>query len=331
MKRKSLALIGVLFLVLSVSVFATGAAETEEAAFPDKPIELFVGFSAGGGTDVLSRKLAQVMEQELGQPVVVTNKPGSGGLVAIKEMAAADPDGYTLSVLLLNQFLQKYLDNSVDWIDPLEEVTLIGVFNRDAWGAAVRAEEPFESVNEFVDYAASEGDVKVGAGAPGTLYYWTWEALMDQTDAEMTIVPFRGTSLSLQALAGGEVTAAGAGAPEASSMMDAGLVKMLGVAAEERLPAFPNIPTFKEQGIDLVIGPWRSIVAPAGLPQDVQQTLADALEAAYFSPEFQEFLETQGFGGYYLNPEDGMEFYAEQDQFVRNLMERRGRLRADME
>lgn len=300
----------------------------EETVFPEREITLYIGFSAGGGTDILSRRVAQNMEQELGVPIVVENRPGAGALVANQQVANARPDGYTLSILLGNQFLQKHYRQADAWIDPLTDVTLIGVFNRDAWGIAVPAEAPYQTFEEFVTYAEANPGLQVGSGPPGTLYYWTWQAVIAATGVNLTIVPYDGTSQSLAAAAGGEVAAAGAGPGEAASLVDSGLLRMIGVASEERVPAFSDIPTFQEQGFDIVVGPWRAIVGPPNMPEDVVATLADALKRAYESSDFQNYIRENGFGAFFRGSgADGQAFFEAEDRFFRDLMVADGQAR----
>lgn len=324
--RRSVVVSLALLLVVTATGWAAGAAEEEK--FPAREIELYIGFAAGGGTDVLGRRIAENMEPELGVPVVVDNRPGAGALVANQQVVNARPDGYTLSLLLGNQFLQKHYKEADAWIDPLEDVTLIGVFNRDAWGIAVPANAPYRTFNEFVEYARANPGLQVGSGPPGTLYYWTWQAVVAETGIDLTIVPYDGTAQSLAAAAGEEMAAAGAGPGEAASLMDGGLVRMIGVAAEERIDAFPDIPTFAEQGFDIVVGPWRAIVGPAGMPDDVVQTLANALETAYYSDAFQRFIRENGHGAFFRGPgEDGRAFFEAEDRFFYNLMAAQGQAR----
>ncbi len=322
--RKAAIIVVALSLVAGTVLWGAGAPEEE---FPTGEIDVYVGFAAGGGTDVLARRIAENMEPELGVPMVIDNRPGAGGLVAVQEVINSPPDGYTLGILLGNQFLQKHYREADAWIDPLEDVTLIGVFNMDAWGIAVPADAPYETFNEFVDYARDNPGIHVGSGPPGTLYYWTWQAVIAETGIELTIVPYDGTAQSLSAAAGEEVAAAGAGPGEAASLMDGGLVRMIGVAAEDRVDAFPDIPTFAEQGFDIVIGPWRSLVGPPDMPSDVVDTLATALENAFYSDDYQSFISEHGHGAFFRGPDDGMEFYRNEDDVFYNLMAAEGQAR----
>jgi tripartite-type tricarboxylate transporter receptor subunit TctC len=324
------------FFILLVCVVGMvwGAASKETPttakAFPTKPIDVYVGFAAGGGTDVLVRQIVRNMEPVLGTSMPVKNINGAGGLLAINEMMVKPADGYSIAVILGNQFLQKYYQGQESWMDPLVDVSLLGVFNQDPWGIAVHKNAPFDDIQGFIDYAKKNPNVLVGAGSPGTLYYWTWEALMRAADIELTIVPFGGTALSLSALAGNELMAAGASPSEADALMSAGLVKMIGVASETRLKAYSWVPTFLEGGFDMVIGPWRALVGPKGMPAEIIEVLENALKEAYYSENFQNFIDDQGFGPLYLDTKDGYEFFKEENTFFYEIMKESGELRKGM-
>ncbi len=313
-----------------IAAFAgTLAASGAQAAFPEKPVTMLIGFGAGGGTDTVARKIAIEMEKALGQPVVPVNKPGGGGLVSWKELAAAEPDGYTIAIFLpLNAAIQKYLKTSKAWVDPLKDIRFLGMVNADAWGVAVNAKAPYDDVDGFVNWLKANPGAKVSDGGPATAYHWAWEAFMDKLGVELTTVTYKGaTAGGLKAVAGEEVVAAGAGAPEADSMSRAGLVKMIGIAAEERNPAYPDVPTFKEQGFDFVFGPVRGFAAPAGTPDEVVKVLADAIKAAYESDSYQEHLKKSGQGGWYLSPSEGDAYLQKVDAEFRALIEKAGMLR----
>lgn len=326
MSRKSiiLALIAVIVLTFTFTpekMFAAGE-------FPSKKIVLLVGFSAGGGTDAVGRKIAMNMEKYLGQPVIVVNRPGAGGLVSWKALVASKPDGYTLAVLVVNNALiQKHLKTVVSWVDPLKEMAVIGMVNADSWGIAVKSDAPYNTLPEFVEYLKKHPGAKVSDGGPGSAYHWGWEAFMDITGVKVTTVAYKGTASALKALAGGELTAAASAAPEADALVRAGLVRMLGISAEKRSPVYPDIPTFKEQGVNMVYGIVRGIVTPAGTSEHVIAILAEAVKKAYYSQDYQNFLKKTGYGGFYLGPKEGTEFLKKEDQRYRRLMEKVGLLR----
>ena len=296
------------------------------ADFPEKPITLLIGFGAGGGTDTVGRKIAIELERELGQPVVVVNKPGGGGLVSWKELVAAEPDGYTMAIYLpLNATIQKYLKTSEAWVDSLSDIRFLGMVNADAWGIAVSAKQPFDDMAGFVEWAKANPGTKVSDGGPATAYHWAWEALNDRYGLGLKTVTYKGgTSGGLKAVAGGEVAAAGSGAPEALSMSRAGLVKMIGIAADKRNAVSPDVATFKEQGFDFVFGPSRGFAVPAGTPDDVFEILADAVKVAYESDGYQQHLAKSGQGGWYLSPEEGDAYLQQVDAEFKALIEKAG-------
>lgn len=318
--------IGAAGIALAVlGLHASGAS----AAYPERPITMLVGFGAGGGTDVVARKIGIEMEQALGQPVVITNKAGGGGLVSWKELVAAKPDGYTITIFLpLNASIQKHLETSKAWIDPLKDIRLLGMVNEDAWGIAVKADAPYSNLRGFVDWVKANPGAKVSDGGPATAYHWAWEAFMDRFGIQLRTVTYQGaTAAGLKAVAGGEVVAAGAGAPEAESMAKADLIKMLGISADARLDAAPDVPTFKEQGFDFVFGPTRGFAAPPGTPDDVAKTLEAAIKKAYESDSFQKHLKISGQGGFYLSAKDGAAYLKQVDDQFRSLIQKAGMLR----
>lgn len=299
-------------------------------SFPTRPITMLVGFAAGGGTDVVGRRLAQEMEGILGQPVVVVNRPGGGGLVSWQELVAGPADGYTTALFLpVNAFIQRHLSTSESWIDPLEDVRVVGMFNEDPWGFAASVDAPFDDAPGFAAWSREAGnDARVSAGGPATAYHWAWVGLAAEADARVRIVTYQGgTSAGLRAVAGGEVVAAGAGPGESASMVDAGLLRQIGIASRERMEAFPDVPTFREQGIDFTFGITRGLAVPAGTPDAAVEILADAVARAYASEGFQEFLATAGFGPGYMSAEESRAYLVEQDALFREMMAREGVLR----
>ena len=307
----------------------TLSAQPSLAKFPEKPIKMLIGFGAGGGTDTVGRKIAIEMEKALGQPVVVVNKPGGGGLVSWKELVASKADGYTIAIFLpLNASIQKHLKTSKAYIDPLKDIEFLGMVNADAWGIAVSAKQPYSDIAGFVKWAKANPGAKVSDGGPATAYHWAWESFKARYGVDLKTVTYKGgTSGGLKAVAGGEVIAAGSGAPEAQSMSQAGLVKMLGISAEKRNSAAPSVPTFKEQGFDFVFGPSRGFAAPAGTPKDVLEILSAAVKKAYDSKSYQDHLKKSGQGGWYLTPEEGKKYVAETDAKFRELIKNAGMLR----
>lgn len=304
------------------------AADQVRAEYPEKRIEMLIGFAAGGGTDLVSRRIAEGMERELGQTVTPVNKPGAGGLIALQEAAAAEPDGYTLSSFVANNALiQKHFEEIVNFVDPLEELTILGMVNADYWAIAVPSDAPYDTIPEFIEYLEENPGAKVSDGGPGSAYHWGWRTFEDITGVSIETVTYGGTAAALSALAGRELTASSTAVPEAASLVDAGLIKVLGVAAPERYESFPDVATFSEQGVEMVYGPTRGIAGPAGLSDEVVETLSDAIRVAFESEAYQTFLSDSGYSGFYLDHEEATEFLASEEERLMGLMERAGVLR----
>ena len=276
----------------------------------------------------IGRKIGLNMEKILGQPVVVINKPGGGGLVALKALSVSEPTGYIIAMIVVNNALiQKNMKTLPSWVDPLKELSLVGIINKDDWGIAVKKDAPYNTLKEFIEYLKKNQNVKVSDGGPGSAYHWGWESFMETTGVKVKTVAYKGTSRALKALAGGEIEAAASSAPEADAMVRAKLIKMLGVAAEKRSSVYPDIPTFKEQGIDMVYGISRGIVAPAKTPQDIIKKLAEVVKQAYQSNDYTVFLNKTGFGKLYMGPAEGTKFIEREDMRYRKLMSKAGLLR----
>lgn len=310
--------------VLAVAGLAAGGAASA-ADYPEKRIEWLVGFSAGGGTDLVSRRIAQGMEEQLGEDLTIVNKPGAGGLVALQEAAAAPADGYTLATFVTNNMLiQKHYKDIVNYVDPQESLTIISIVNMDYWAIAVPAGAPYDTLPEFVAHLEGNSGAKVSDGGPGSAYHWGWRTFEEVTGADVETVTYPGTAAALKALAGGELTAASTALAEAGPLVEAGLIKLLGVAAPDRYESFPEVPTFKEQGVDMVYGPSRGIAGPAGLPADVVATLASAIDESFHSEGYQEFLSESGYRGLYMGPDEAQAFVEEEGDRLRRVMERIG-------
>lgn len=324
MKRKILRI----SLAAVAIMFVFSASAQSQGQFPTKNITMYCGVAAGGGTDAVGRQIGMEMEKRLGKPVVVVNKTGGGGLVAVKAMLADKPDGHSIAIVpTMNHFIQKYLKEVTSWVDPLKELQCLGFVNRDIWGIAVKSNAPFNTIAEFIKYLKDHPGSKVSDAGVGTTYHWGWEKFMNQFGVKVTTIAYPGTADALKALAGGELLAASTAAPEAAPLLGTGLIKVLGIAADERSPVYPTIPTFKEQGVNFLYDTNRCIVSAAGTPEPVVAKLSDAVKIAYQSESYQSFLKKTGYGGFYLNAKDGQKYFQELDELLKGLMANAGVLR----
>lgn len=293
----------VLFIALVSSfVFANGAQET--AAFPSKEIKLICPFGAGGGTDALARKLAEIVKnQNDGVSIVVENKTGGSGAVGMGAGAVAKPDGYTVTMTTVEVILLPCAE-----LAPFEPTDFTGIIrvNFDPAALIVSADNPANSLQEFVDNSkASDKAVNLNVSAFPTNYWLCGALLKSESGANLNLIEEpNGAAQEIANLLGKHVDGIVCTMAEVAQYVASGDFKILAVASGERNENFPNVPTFKESGFNVEVGTWRGFMVPKATPADVVAKLGEMFTKAYESDEFQSFLTKMGFGDGFLNPED---------------------------
>ncbi|WEX10984.1 tripartite tricarboxylate transporter substrate binding protein [Chelativorans sp. AA-79] len=296
---------------LFLALIATSAlAAPAFAEYPERPITMIVPWAAGGGTDAVARMLAQELQAQLGQPVNVVNREGAGGIVGHTAMIDAEPDGYTIG--LATAEITTYAAIGSSSISA-EKMTPIALVNFDASAFNISADSPWQTVEEALkDISANPGQYKASGFPVGAAYHLAFAAFMNTHGVDpkaLTVVPSQGAAPGFQELVAGGVHVVPSSLPEAKPMRDAGRVRTLAVLADERLDAYPDVPTAEEAtGTASVGGTWRGIVGPAGLPDDVVAKLEGAVKTAYDSAAFQEFMANRGFGLRFLGSGEFAEF-----------------------
>jgi len=280
---------GLLTLVLS------GGAQAD---YPERPIELIVPWSAGGGTDAVARQLASGLESELGQPVNVVNRTGGAGVVGHTAMTTARPDGYTLGLVTAEISTYRHIGTSTI---SHEDLTPIAMVNLDAAAFNIKADSAWQTLDEALSaIKAAPNEYTVSGSSPGAAYHLAFAGFLDQQGIDpntVPLVPSEGAAPGLQELAAGGVDIVFSSLPESESMRRSERVRTLAVFADERLEAFPDIPTAAEQTGDAwAAGTWRGLAGPEGLPNEVIETLAEAAQNVWESESFQQFMADSGFG-----------------------------------
>lgn len=262
------------------------------AQYPEKPIEVIVGYSAGGGTDVMARTVGKFLEAKLGgASVVIKNVPGAGGQIGFTQVAAAKPDGYTLGTFNLPAALALTYDRKADY--NVNSFTYLANFVEDPNTVVVKADSKFNTLGDLVSAAkAAPESITVGLSSLGGNDHFSAIMIEKATGSKFTLVPFKGAALARSALIGGHVVAGTMTLGQTTSYKDD--LKVLAVLSDKRSPFRPDVPTAKELGIDVQMSSLRGIVAPAGLPDDVAKRLRDALAAVNADPEFQAVMAKQG-------------------------------------
>jgi tripartite-type tricarboxylate transporter receptor subunit TctC len=285
----------ILFTLFSLVSFAVPPASAQNG-FPSKPITMVVPFGAGGALDLIARVLADGLRNELGQTIVVDNKPGASGLLAMRLVAGAAPDGYTIILSSeSNHILLPLLDSKFP-LDVTKEFVPISLSGQFQHTLIVKKELPVTTVKELVDYLrANPGKLSFGSSGVGTQAHIAGEYLSLLTQSKMVHVPYRSSPAALNDLLAGKLDVNFQSMPAVRSYVDSPLLKMLAVLSAERLKELPKIPTMAETGFpDFILSSWMGLFGPAGLPSDVRQRLSDALVKVGQNPELQARIRGAG-------------------------------------
>jgi len=308
-------LVSLLMVVGAIGVLASPAS----AKFPEKTITLIVPWSPGGSGDMTCRILAAQMEKELGQPVVVKNMPGAGSLVGAKGLVDAAPDGYTLGFLGISAAIAQY--TSVSPVMMSEYKAVSGIINPSLF-LLVNAASPWKTLKDFVSYAkANPGKIKNGNAGAGVIDHLYSSDFGKVAGVEFTQVPFKGWGPSLAALAGGHVDSMFVAIGPAKAMIGAGKIRPIAIAAEERHPAYPDIPTMKEGGVDITMPFWESIVVPAKTPDNVVKILDEAIRKSFQDPGTVKKIKDSGLDVTYMDTEGIAKLRAQSDAKVKQMVE----------
>ena len=307
MRKKSQVLFAVvLTMVLSVS-FAWGA------EYPSKPINFLIPFGAGGSADLMGRALANGAGKILGQPVVPINKPGAGGGIMYTALKGAAPDGYTLGWNSTSILTTTNIGNVPFKYDAFDNICNIGY---TAMPIAVRADAPWKTFQEFVDYGKKNpGKIKIGNAGTGSGTHLTAVLMAKIVGMEAIHVPL-GAERRISSLLGKEVEAICVPLPEVAPQVQAGQARILCMSTEERDPGFKDIPTMKELGYPAVMELFRGISAPKGTPAAVVSKLEEAFKKGAETPEFIEISKKNGFNINFMSKAEFEKYLVVQDKNV---------------
>ena len=273
---------------LAAAVVWAGAALAQ--AYPSKPVRLVVGYSAGGGNDLIARIVAERLQTMLGQPFVVDNMPGNHAMVAAEYVAKAPPDGHTLLMapsgpLTINPAVYARLPYS-----PEKDFAPISLLGSYPLIMVVGADQPIRTVQELVAYSRANSD-KASYASGATPFQLAMELFNQRTGARFTHVPYPGSGEAAQAVADGKVLVTIADSSPLAPLIKAGKLRGLAITSAKRNPSFLDVPTMAEAGIpDLQVSLWTGIVAPAATPPAIINRLNNAIHAVISMPEVQAAL-----------------------------------------
>ncbi len=267
--------------------------------YPNKTIEVMVAFQPGGGTDSLARAYAEAAKKHVSQPVVVYNKPGATGAIGLADVVNSKPDGYKLALLFVEVTILPHLGITKITQDDFIPIARL---NADPAAVTVRADAPYNTIEEFIAAAKKPGsDIKVGNSGNGSIWHLAAASLEDKTGAKFNHIPFQGAGPAVLALLGGHVDAVGVSPAEVSVHVAAGKLKILGVMADQRVKGFENVPTLKERKIDLSIGAWRGLGVAKGTPPEIIEKIKAMTRKAASEPIMREVMDKLNLGYSYAD------------------------------
>lgn len=296
MKRRMFVLLG---LCLAVALMAAGCLNPA-SKFPSKPVEIVVPFDPGGAVDTTIRLLTQYSAAKLGGSFVVVNKPGGGAVIGQTEVATAQPDGYKLLAAtssLVSNTITKTVTYTIDSFEPV----IMYCFDPEV--LIVPANSPFKNLKDVIEAGKARPLIHSTPGA-STAHHIAGLIFTDMTGCRFDYVHTTGGSAQVLQLAG-EHAEIGMGVyGSVQSLVEQGKLRIIAIASEKRVSNLPDVPTFKEQGVDLLYGAWRGVAAPKGTPKEIINKLHEALKAGFDNPEFQDKMAKAGYPTEYRGPED---------------------------
>ena len=267
-----------------------------QTAWPSRPIRIVVPYTPGGFTDQMARLVQLGLQQRLGQPVLIDNRPGANSLIGVDAVAKAPPDGSTFGVVIAAYAANTSLYAGKLPYDPRKDLMGVSLMGVSPLLAAVNNDAPFKTGRQLIDYArANPGKISFGSSGNGSAAHLTTELWKALTKTYMVHVPYRGAVPALTDLMGGQIQLFFDAPTGLINQARAGKIRLIGVAGEQRLPAVPDVPTFIEQGFAGFTGStWAGMLAPAGTPPGVVQRMADEVARIIKSDETRAKLDAMG-------------------------------------
>ena len=292
-------------------------------AFPSKPITLIVPWPAGGSTDRHHRALAEIAGKILGQTIVIENKPGAGGTLGPSSMAAtAKPDGYTIAQYPMGMLRVPHMQK-VAW-NPINDFTFIIGLSGYTFGFTVRADSPFKTFNDYIEAARRQpGKIDYGSTGIGTSPHLLMEEVAMNAKVELNHVPFKGNADLMQALLGGHVMAQ-SDASGWDKFVDNGQMRLLVTFGDKRTRRWPNVPTARDLGYNVVSTSPYGLVGPKGMDPAVVKTLHDAFKKALDDPKHAEVMAQLNQEVWYRSGDDYAKWARETYAKDKPLIERLG-------
>jgi len=280
-------------LLILVTLLCTGA---HAQPYPNRPIKFIVPFPPGGNLDFIARTIQPKLSEALGQPVVIENKGGAGGIIGAEYAAKQTADGYTIflgNTGTLGIYPAVYPQLPYD---PIKDFAGVGLTSTNAVLAVLHPSVPANTLREFIAYTkANPGKVAAGVAGSGSLLHFATELLKSQAGIDLLVVPYKGSGPAVTDLLGGQVQLLIDAPPVTMEHIKAGKLKPIAVTGKARLAALPDVPTFDEAGLPgMDASGWQGVAVPAGTPREAIAKLSEALAKTIAQPDVREKFATQG-------------------------------------
>ncbi len=289
-KKSFLKFVPLLCLLIFFNLFFSAIASN----YPEKDVKIVITWDAGGSTDVMGRIVAEELGNLFGVKFFVENRPGAGGEIGWVYLSNAKPDGYTIGNINIPYFINTYVQRD-ECSYRLSDFVPIANLVSDPAILAVKGDSSFETLGDFINYAKENPQVlTVSSEGVGSSDWLVMTKLEELAGIELNLINFEGDAPARTALLGGHISAYSGNLSEVSAFIETGQMRVLGLMSEDRSFLFPLIPTFKENGFDIVSETSRGFIAPKGFPDEYRQILVDALEEIVKRPDFIQRMEELG-------------------------------------
>ena len=288
---------------LAAGVLVTMAVGVGAQPFPAKPVEVVVHTGPGGGADIFARQVADIITREkmLSQPLVIQNRVGGGGALALSHVAGRKADPYSILTVVASLMLAIPVRSGQEKEMGLDKFQPLALLGFDLNCVAVRADSPYKTVKDLVDAArANPKTINISLGSIGGASHYLPYSIEKLANVRFNLVSMKSGAEAVTAVLGGHTHATTEQLSEMIPYIEAGRIRILGVAATKRIAGIPNVPTLKEQGLDLHVGAGRGFWAPAGIPKDAAATLEGTFEKVYKTTAWREYLNKSLYEDIYM-------------------------------
>ena len=282
-------------LAIACTVLTITQTASAQSTYPDKPIHFIVAFVPGGATDTFARQISNDLQEALGQPIVIENRPGAGGYLAWNHVASSDPDGYTLllaeNAVAISQALYK---KSKSNFDPITQYDAVAGLAASPSALVVANNVPVKSVKELLAYSKTVPQkLNFASAGIGSVSHLNFEVFMDRTGMQAVHVPYKGGGQAIGDVLAGHVPMTITSVQASKGLVESNKVKALAVTGSSRSPAMPDVPTMQEAGVppaDVELRFWFAVFGPKGMPAAVKDKLAQAIAKVMNDPAMRERL-----------------------------------------